>query len=176
MPEIYADKQAMNNGKLMYVYCSEEEISKANEPVLLAHGFAMLFSQRNEEGRTVAVVTLIHEGGHQEKQEYAVRTGATNSMKDATAADAGATTSAWRHLIMKLFGLKSRLNATDDPRALGGKVTPAQAEELERRVAETNTNRATFLKMAGVVSFDEVPTMKYEVLDQMLRLKEQKGK
>jgi hypothetical protein len=172
----YADKQAENNGKVLYTYCSEKELAAGLDPVLFKHGFAMLFGQREETGRSVAVITLIHKEGHEETREYSVRSGRTNSAKDDTAADTGATTSAWRHLVIKMFGLKSRIQEDADPRNLGGKVTKGQADELERRVAETNTNRATFLKMAGVESFIEIPTLKYEVLDQLLRLKERQEK
>ncbi len=174
--DFYADKAAMNNGKVAYSYCSETELSSMLEPVLLKHGFTMMFGQRSDEGKIVAIITLIHEEGHEETREYSVRSGNTNALKDATAADTGATTSAWRHLVIKMLGIKSRIREDADPRNLGGKVTKEQAEELEQRVAITNSNRATFLKMAGVDSFAAIPTLKYEVLDQLLRLKEQKGK
>lgn len=175
--DFYADKAAKNNsGVVAYTYCSEKELSSKLEPVLFQHGFAMLFGQRDADGKTVAIITLIHKDGHEENREYAVRSGNTNAMKDATAADTGATTSAWRHLVIKMFGIKSRIQEDADPRNLGGKVTQAQAEELERRVAETNTNKPTFLKMAGVGTFAEIPTLKYEVLDQLLRIKENQGK
>jgi hypothetical protein len=166
----------MNNGKVAYSYCSETELSSMLEPVLLKHGFTMMFGQRSDEGKIVAIITLIHEEGHEETREYSVRSGNTNALKDATAADTGATTSAWRHLVIKMLGIKSRIREDADPRNLGGKVTKEQAEELEQRVAITNSNRATFLKMAGVDSFAAIPTLKYEVLDQLLRMKEQKGK
>jgi hypothetical protein len=174
--DFYADKAAMNNGKVAYSYCSETELSSMLEPVLLKHGFTMMFGQRSDEGKIVAIITLIHEEGHEETREYSVRSGNTNALKDATAADTGATTSAWRHLVIKMLGIKSRIREDADPRNLGGKVTKEQAEELEQRVAITNSNRATFLKMAGVDSFAAIPTLKYEVLDQLLRMKEQKGK
>jgi hypothetical protein len=169
--DFYADKAAMNNGKVAYSYCSETELSSMLEPVLLKHGFTMMFGQRSDEGKIVAIITLIHEEGHEETREYSVRSGNTNALKDATAADTGATTSAWRHLVIKMLGIKSRIREDADPRNLG-----EQAEELEQRVAITNSNRATFLKMAGVDSFAAIPTLKYEVLDQLLRMKEQKGK
>ena len=173
MPEIYADKAAKtSSGTIAYTYCSEEEISKMLEPHLFRHGFAMMFGQRAEDGRTVAIVTLIHEGGHQETREYSVRSGSTNAMKDATAADAGATTTAWRHLMIKMFALKSRLRSEDDPRNEGGAVTPEIAFELERRVGETNSNKDAFLKFAGAKTFAEIPAGKYDVLDGYLRKKE----
>ncbi len=175
----YADKAAMNNGKVAYVYCSETEISDKLEPVLLANGFGMLFGQRQEDGRTVAIITLIHEGGHQHVSEYAVRSGNTNAMKDATAADTGATTSAWRHLVIKMFGLKSRISDTDDARNLGDvttKITPDQADELDRRLAMINGNKSDFLALAGAKSFADIPASVYPILDRFLSKKEKAGR
>lgn len=171
----YADKSAMNNGKVAYIYCSETEISDKLEPVLLANGFGMLFSQRQEDGRTVAIVTLIHEGGHQHVSEYSVRSGNTNAMKDATAADTGATTSAWRHLVIKMFGLKSRISETDDARNLGDvttKVTKDQSDELERRLKMINGKVPDFLTLAGAKTFSDIPSAVYPILDRFLTKRE----
>ena len=100
-------------------------------------------------------------------------------MKDATAADTGATTSAWRHLVIKMFGLKSRIREDDDPRNLGDmntKVTPAQAEELERRAQLTNSNVAALLQFCKATSFADIPASKYDEVDSLLRKKETKGR
>lgn len=169
---IYADKAAQHNGKTAYTYCSEGEISEKLEPLLFRHGFAMMFSQRRDEGCMVAIITLMHESGHQEVGEYSVRTGNTNAMKDATAVDSGATTSAWRHLVIKMFGLKSRISEFDDARNLGSAIAPDLAGELERRVAECNADRARFLAFAGAKSFAEIPSAKYGELDRFLQKKE----
>ena len=172
----YADKAATtDSGKVAYRYCSETEMSENLEPVLLRHGFSMMFGQKQEGERTAAVITLIHEDGHEETREFWVRSGNVNKMKDATAADTGATTSAWRHLCTKWFGLKSRIQDQDDPRKLGDvntKVTADQADELERRVKMLNGNVASFLKLGGAATFAEIPAGAYPVLDQFLQQKE----
>jgi hypothetical protein len=173
--DFYADKAAKTDSGVAYRYCSEKELAAGLEPVLFRHGFAMLFGQRDENERTVAVITLIHCDGHEETREYAVRSGATNRLKDATAADTGATTSAWRHLVIKMFGLKSRIREDDDPRNLGDtstKVTQEQAGELERRVKMLNSNVSAFLKLAGATSFTDIPAVNYEVMDRLLQAKE----
>ena len=134
----------------------------------------MLFGQRDEAEKTVAIITLIHKDGHEENREYSVRSGGTNRMKDATAADTGATTSAWRHLVIKMFGLKSRIREEDDARNLGTdeKITEAEARDLERRVFDTKSDTIAFLKFAGAKSFDEIKAARWDALDQMLRRKE----
>jgi len=177
--DFYADKAALNSSnKVAYRYCSEKELSAGLEPVLFKHGFAMLFSQRDEDGKIVAVITLIHKDGHEMTSEFAVRSGNTNAMKDATAADAGATTSAWRHLVIKMFGLKSRICESDDARNLGDlatKVKPEVAAELERRAAESNISGA-ILKYVGAASFADIPVIMVPVAERMLQAKERAGK
>lgn len=173
--EIYADKAAKTDGGgVAYHYCSEGEIAKMLEPVLLRHGFAMFAGQSQEADKVTVEITLIHESGHEEKRQYTVRAGNTNRMKDATAADTGATTSAWRHLAIKLFGLKSRMREGDDPRNLGEAITKEQAFELENRIALVNGDKAKFLKLAGSQTFAGIPSAKYDILDQLLREKESK--
>ncbi len=178
--DFYADKAAKTSrGDVAYTYCSEKELASKLDPVLFRHGFAMLFGQRDEDGKSVAVITLIHNAGHEETREYSVRSGGTNQMKDATAADTGATTSAWRHLVIKMFGLKSRIREEDDVRNLGEtnvKVTPEQAAELERRAHEVNANIQAFLAFAKSPTFAEIQADKYPELDKMLAKKEKGGR
>lgn len=165
MPEIYADKEAlMKDGQTVaYRYCSEEEISKKLEPHLSAYGFAMLPGQTAEEGRITVNVTLMHEGGHQEVRGYTVRSGSTNAMKDATAADTGAATSAWRHLMIKMFGLKSRISANQDARNEGEPITEDQVTLLKEQIAETGADLQRFLRLAGATSLDQIKSEKYDL-------------
>lgn len=171
----YCDKEAKTRtGEVAYTYCSESEIARQLEPVLFRHGFAMLFGQRQEADRVVAIVTLIHEIGHEETREYSVRVGQPNQMKDATAVDAGSTTSAWRHLVIKMFGLKSRIQETDDARNIGERITQEQADELRDWVESTGSDKAKFLAFAGAESFEGIQSSKLEILQASLRKKSNK--
>lgn len=159
--DIYADKAARNDaGSVIYVYCSEEELSKLLEPVLMRHGFAMLFGQKPEEGFITSEVTLLHEGGHQEIRSYSVRPGATNRMKDNTAVDAGAATTAWRHLMIKMFGLKSRIMAGNDPRNEGERISEDDAKNLQIRIQNCGGDEVRFLALAGIKGIAGKPTLK----------------
>lgn len=170
--DFYADKEAKDyDGKVMYRFCSEAELSAKLEPVLFKHGFAMMFGQRQENERVVAEVTLVHKGGHEEKREYAVRLGATNKMKDATQADAGSTTSAWRNLVIKLFGIKSRIGDNKDARNEGERISADKAQWLKERVKETGFNEATFFKLAGCETYEAITDGKYSVLSVALEMK-----
>lgn len=171
--EIYADKEAVdNNGKVAYRYCSEKEISEKLEPLFFRHRFATMFGQRHDGDYTVAIVTLMHEGGHKETREFSVRQGSTNRMKDATSADAGSTTSAWRHLMIKWFGLKSRIRAEDDARIEGETISAEQAANLRARAQKLGVNDKALLKLAGAESYETISDAKAALVDDFLHNKE----
>ena len=172
MPDIYIDKEAKDrSGAVAYRYCSEEEISKKLEPHLMAYGFTTLFSQKQDDGRVTVEITLMHERGHETVSEYTVRTGATNAMKDATAADSGAATTAWRHLMMKMFGLKARISEHQDARNEGEKITEDQAIYLREQVKETKSNEADFLRFAGSATYEAIGSARYPSLIAALEKK-----
>lgn len=170
--EFYADKQAeRKGGGVAYTYCSEAEISSKLEPVLFKHGFAMMFGQRKEGDSVVAEVTLIHESGHEEKREYSVRTGQVNQMKDATAVDSGSTTSAWRHLVIKLFGLKSRIREDGDARNQGQFIDAEKVMYIKDLIAQTASNTERLLLIAGAKCIEEITTGSYDVIRRTLEAK-----
>jgi hypothetical protein len=175
--EFYADKEATTkSGAKAYSYCSEEEISRKLEPVLFNHGFAMLFGQKKEAQLVTAEITLIHESGHEERREYSLRVGQSNGMKDDTAVDAGSTTSAWRHLVIKMFGLKSRIREESDARNVGAFISAEKAAELSDRVAKCGADPVKFLAFAQAESFDKIGEAMLPAIESMLRTKERSAK
>jgi hypothetical protein len=172
MPEIHADKQARNRaGEVTYTYCSEEEIAKMIEPHLMNYGFAMLFGQTEHDGRITVSITLMHESGHSEVRDFTVRAGTPNAMKDGAMCDAGGATTAWRHLIIKMFGLKSRIADNQNVAIEGEKISPEKIQYLKEQVAETNSDPVRFLALAGAPSFEEIRTGNYDVLVRALAAK-----
>jgi hypothetical protein len=128
----------------------------------MAYGFTTLFGQREADGRVTVELTLMHEGGHQEVREFTVRSGSTNAMKDATAADSGAATTAWRHLVMKLFGLKSRFTNQPDAQIVGEKITEDQALWLRAAIKQTKSDEKAFLAWMGAATYEEIGAADYE--------------
>lgn len=180
MPEIYADKEARNRaGEVTFVYSSETEIAKKLEPHLMSYGFAMLFGQSEQDGRVTINLTLMHEQGHSEIREFTVRSGAPNAMKDAAMCDTGAATTAWRHLMIKMFGLKSRIQSNQDAAIEGERITPDKVQYLKEQVKEQAqelsrdpvANEARFLAFAGVKSYEEITEATYPLLTRSLASK-----
>lgn len=166
MPTIHADKQAHNRaGEATFVYCSEEEIAKMLEPHLMNYGFAMLFGQKEDNGRITVRVTLMHEKGHSEDREFTVRSGQPNAMKDAAMCDAGAATTALRHLLIKLFGLKSRIQENQDVKNEGEKITPDKIAYLREQCAELGGNtEQRMLTLGGVEKWEDLGEHVYPVI------------
>jgi hypothetical protein len=175
--EFYADKQGTNKaGAVIYTYCSESEISAKLEPVLFKHGFTMMFSQSREQGSVTIEINLIHESGHEVKSNYSVRVGQSNQLKDDTAVDSGSTTSAWRHLVIKMFGLKSRIREEGDARNIGAFISQEKAFELAERVIACGADAVKFLAFAQAESFEKIGESMIPQLESLLRKKEQAAK
>ena len=175
MPKIQARQAVPNNdGSIRYTFAPYEAIMEQVQPMLLKHGFTVTFSTRYEESRLVKICTLQHTSGHKQANEFAVRIGKGPPFSSETQGDGAAATYA------KRFALCDALNITiekdTDARNEGAAITSAQADEFERRVAETNSDRAAFLKYAGANSFREIGEAKYSLLDELLAKKERTGR
>jgi hypothetical protein len=173
MPEIYIDKAATNDaGKVTYRYASEEEITSKLDPHLMAHGFTTLFGQSQSEDKITVTVTLMHEAGHSEDRSFTVRPGATNRMKDASAADSGAATTALRHLLMKMFGLRSHMtNAPHDAKLEGEFIADDKQIYLEQEMKVVGFPRDKLFQLAGCSKFSEITEAKYDVLLNAIEMK-----
>lgn len=181
MPEIYADKEARTrSGETAYFYCSEEEIAKKIEPHLMNYGFAMLFGQHEDNGRITVEVTLMHEAGHAETREFTVRSGTPNAMKDAAMCDTGGATTAWRHLIQKWFGLKSRITENQDPHTEGAFIGADKRQYLKEQIDELGGEsvNAWFWETAGVGvgQYERISEGSYPILSKLLEKKKKAKK
>lgn len=162
------------NGGIRYKYVPYEEIMTQAQPLLTKYGFSVRYSQRMEQDRETVVCMLTHDDGHTFSNEFTVRVGSGPPGATTTQADSSAGTVAQREAFCDALNIVRRRD--DDARLQGGAVTAEQADELERRVAEVNADRAAFLKYAGAKSFKEIPSEKYQILDEMLRKKERGGR
>jgi hypothetical protein len=173
MPNIKADKAVEQNGKVLYTYCSYEEIWQQVQPILSSNGFSVRYSQDEKDGRLTTTCHLMHEGGLTVSNSYTVRSGKGAPGMNETKCDAAASTIAQREALCDALNIIRRAR-DNDPRMEGGPVTKEQAFELERRAKEVNANIDAFLKFAGAKTFAEIPSVKYDVLDELLRKKEKK--
>jgi hypothetical protein len=175
MPKVQATRPVPNkDGTQRYKFAPFEDIMAQVGPMLQKHGFTVCFSSKFENDRIIASCTLQHVGGHKRTNDFAVRVGSGPPGATVSQADGAAST------YSKRFALCDSLNIVishldNDARLEGGTITKDQADELERRVNETNSDKKIFLQLAGATLFSEIPAAKYDLLDEMLTRKERKA-
>jgi hypothetical protein len=177
MPVIVAKTEIKNRGK----YEKFEDIMEVVGPLLKRNGFAISFDQAGDDKRITVTCTLRHIGGHSHKNPFSVRIGVAADSN--TQADCKVSTTARRNALLQALNIVVRqdcMTREEDDATLEGDpsvtVTPAQADELEHRVAMANRDKVRFLKTAGAATFRTIPASKYNELDAMLRRVEGGGK
>lgn len=173
MPKVTATKPVPGkDGSIRYHYAPFEEIMKQVQPLLTRHGFTVTFDTRFiDGGRCVSVCTLMHTGGHSRSNEFAARVGHGPPHASEAQADGAAQT------YSKRFALCNALNIVvsgmdDDARAEGGFITKEQADDLRRRVKETDSDERRFLSYAQAESYEEIRDSRFAALDGFLAKKE----
>ena len=177
MPVLVAQTEIKNRGK----YAKFEDVMHVAGPILKRNGFAVSFSQEGDDKRIVVTCTLRHAGGHSHKNLFSVRLGVQADSN--TQADCKVSTTAKRNALLQALNIVVRqdcmVNEGDDA-ALEGDiskfVTPEQADELEHRVAMTNSDRSAFLKFAKSDGYKTILASRYDELDAVLKRKERAGK
>jgi hypothetical protein len=171
-----------NDGSVRYHFAPFEDIMEQVRPQLEKHGFTVTFSTDYAEGRLVKLCTLQHIGGHSKTNKFAVRIGSGPPKATESQADGAASTYA------KRFALCDALNIVcekdTDARAEGAAIDEERAQELQRRVTESESNAVAFLKFCGVTvtgqpsiaDYRKIPASRYDAADEMLRRKEARGR
>jgi len=159
-------------GNVKFRYANFEDIDEIVRPICLRNGFTYAFRETAmEAGRVTVTMTLQHSGGHSREIPYTVRIGSGPPGANESQADGSGHTYGKRGALESGLALRV-VGAREDAAMEGAAITSDQAFELERRVAETNSNKEAFLKFAGAASFSEIKSEKYDTLDAFLRRKE----
>ncbi|MDE2097631.1 MAG: ERF family protein [Patescibacteria group bacterium] len=177
LPTIVANTIIPNRGK----YEKFEDVMNQIQPMLSKHGFTVSFSQdfRDNPTRIIVSCNLTH-GGYTRSNSFAVRSSGKSDSE--TQADCKAATTAKRNALCQALNIVIRqdcLNDEDDAAMMGNpdaKITLEQADELERRVKESNSDMKAFLEFAKADSLRNIQANRYDELDALLRRKESRGK
>lgn len=169
LPVIVASTPIKNRGK----YEKFEDLMRVIGPLMAKHGFSVSFSNDFQNDRVIETCTLRHSSGHSQQNSFGVR---GRPADNNTQADCMAATTAKRNALCNALNIVIRqdcLTEEQDPRMESDKVvTKQQADELERRVALTNSDKAKFLEYAGAKTFSEIPAVMYDELDRLLAKRE----
>ncbi len=173
MPPIAARKEVPNNDKTVrYKFAPYEEIMEVIRPLLLTHGFTVTFSTSYDEHRIIQACTLQHMGGHSRTNSFAARIGRGPPGSSEAQGDGAASTYA------KRFALCNALNITiesdsdgADVRNDGDVISSDKVQYLREQVKEVGYKEESFLKLAGVESFDAIREGSYGVLTRAIEMK-----
>lgn len=162
------------HGTIKFKYANFDDIDAIVRPICLRNGFTYAFRETGiENGRITVTMTLQHSGGHFREIPCSVRVG--SGPPGATESQADMSGHAYAQRGAMESGLALRIvGARDDAGVTTGIVTEEQAFELERRVKETNSDIAAFLKFAGAAKFSDIPASRYDDCDEMLSRKEKR--
>lgn len=182
LPTIVASSDIPNRGK----YERFEDVMRQVGPPMQANGFSVAFSMDANEHRITVTCKLSHVGGHSESNSFSVRV--SSKADSETQADCKAATTAKRNALLQALNIVVRQDCLQEedanPMNEGSPITLEQAEELYNRVTDTESDHAKFLKLAGVSvvgqpkadDYRKILSGKYNMLDELLRKKESRGR
>ncbi len=161
---IQAEKAVELQGRIAWHYAPLPDLLDAIEPICDKHGIAISFDSRRDGNLIIGVCIAYHRSGHSERREFAIREGQTMGK----IADVGGVTTAQRHALKLMFGLKERHMEDGDARLLGDFISSDESAALAARVAATGRDSVKFLKFAGAPSFETIRRGRYDDCDRLL--------
>lgn len=165
-----------NNGGVRYTFAEFGDIMRQAKPVLQANGFTVTFSMEVGEGRITQHCTLQHVGGHKRVNSFTARIGKGPPGSTETQADGAASTYAKRFALCDALAITVERDGDARSEGSGERISPEQADELRERLRAVLGDEEKFLTTAGVTTYEEIPVAKFDILDAMLRAKEDAAK
>lgn len=177
IPRIKATRMIPDrNGNVRSTFAPFEEIDGQARPICLRHGFTYAFSEGAFiSGKVTKICTLFHVMGAERSNPYSVRIGQGPPGCSESQADGSAHSYAKRGALCDCLNIVV-VGMDNDARLEGAPITEAQAEELELRVKMTDSNVVAFLKLADAPDFKSIASSKYDTLNQLLQVKERRGR
>lgn len=166
-------------GDLKFKVAKFEELWEQLKPLFGEFEFTASFIQKYEEGMPLRVtLTFILQhvpSGHKIERPFTVRVGQGPPGASEFQADGAASSYAKMRAVCSCLNIIIEQAIGDDASAIGDvstKITREQADELERRCKDLNTDIQKFLDLPGVKTFAEIPATNYRMLDKFLSIKE----
>jgi hypothetical protein len=155
MPVIEATKSIMDGIKVRSRYEDKAGILAQARPTMNKWGFAESFNTRTEPPFLIGICVLRHRGGFSVPTEMAVplssKIPGTNEAQQAL----GNMEYATRAALLVALGIAVD-KTSQDPRMLGGTISPEQAADLERRCEAAGIDKARMLKYAKADQFSAI--------------------
>lgn len=167
------ENSEQKGGGVRFKYAPFEEIMDSVQPMADRYGFVISFSEdKSDPGKITKVCELMHGSGHSKSSRYSVRIGKGPPGCSETQADGAAHAYAKRGALCDILNIRIDKGLDNDARDLGAFISKEQADALRKRVRDTGSNEAMFLKFAQARTFEEIHESMYAALDANLRRKE----
>jgi len=167
LPVIVASSIIPNRGK----YERFEDVMRVVAPLLAKHGFSVSFAMDFRDGRILQTCHLRHMAGHSQANTFAVRPG--GKADSDTQADCKAATTAKRNALLNALNIVIRQDAYQDEDGRdaaisGGFIDREQVMYIKDLIAQTSSDTAKLLAVAGAKSVEEITTGSFDVIRRML--------
>ncbi len=167
MPSVQASKAVPDrNGQVRFTFAPYEEIMRAVQPVLAAHGFSVSFNMEQDGPKLIAVCTLTHCGGHSRSNRFGVRIGSGPPQTNEAQADGSARSYAKRYALCDALNII--IDHDTDARSEGDTITADVAARLERDANAAGIDTVKLLRLAGADSFDTITTAKVPIVERAI--------
>lgn len=182
MPSVAPSKIVPNNdGSARYRFAPYEEIMNTVRPLLLKHGFTVTFSTSYDESRIIQACTLQHTGGHSRTNSFAARIGRGPPGSSEAQGDGAASTYAKRFALCNALNITIEAdndgrNGGGDARAEGELISDDKIQYLKEQVREVGYKEESFLKLAGVGTYQDIREGSYGVLTRAIEMKRSANK
>lgn len=172
MPEVSANKIIPNkDGSTRSTFASYDEIWNTVKPHLIANGFAVKFDTETKgETRVKVTCRLMHEDGHATETAFEARGGSGAPGTSTAQQDGGTANFAKRYALC--LALNIVIDHDADARAVGTPITIEQASALYDRAEAAGMDLNAILDFAHADKFEEIPSVKYAEIDELIRQKE----
>lgn len=172
MPQV-KKRRTTKGGKFNFQYASLDDVMKAAQPLLAAHGISIRFDSERTGADAVAVINVsltITVGSHSEVSRFGCPI-----PRDLNASEPQKWGAALSYA--KRYALCAALNIVvtdedDDAAGVVDTITATQMIELESLIQQTGTNLTRFLEWAECESLDRMARSRF---DKALAFLKQKG-
>lgn len=142
-------------------YSRFEDIMEAINPILTKYGFSFRHTTRPVDNARIEIITvLLHKSGHSQSTSFISPMDKENALKSGMQAAKSTVSFGKRTNIISCLNLSE---ASEDSEFYKNQIISVeQAEELERLISATNSDREKFLGLCGVDNLLDVTILRYK--------------
>jgi hypothetical protein len=167
-------KDMQQKGKIPYA--KWEDLDRLIRPVLAKHGFSLSFPTRIIEGKMTMVLVLAHIGGHSKESFMPVSPDPGPGRNDIQAVGSGRS---YTKRYLTLDALNIITEGADDDGHRAHAISQDKADTINCLISEigmSEKGRASFFRLAGVETVEDIQEHRYQdILQALMDKRRSKG-